>query len=119
MSQVNTRRSLLHSTALVGGLCAALWGGAALAQAQTYSFDIPSEPLSTALREFARVSGQQIIFTDDLVAGKNAPALHGSYSTDDALARLLSGTTLVVERSPTGAIMVRSKNAQAARDERA
>jgi len=119
MSQVNARRSLLHGTALVGGLCAALWGGAAVAQVQTYSFDIPSEPLSVALRDYARVSGQQIIFTDDLVAGKHTAALHGTYSADDALAHLLTGTTLMVERSPTGAIMVRPKNAQAASSEAA
>src|SRR6185312_3161080 len=117
MLKVNARRSLLHSTALVGSLYATLWGGAALAQAQTYSFDIPSEPLSAALRDYARVSGQQIIFTDDLVAGKRAAALHGTYSADDALAHLLTGTTLVVDRASNGAIMVRSKNAEAASNE--
>jgi len=94
----------------------ALWSGAAAAQAQTYSFDIPAEPLSTALREFARVSGQQIIFTEDLVASKSTTALHGNFSADDALERLLAGTKLVVERSPSGAIMVRSKNTQTPHD---
>ncbi len=117
MSKINARRSLLRSTALVGSLCFALWSAAAVAQAQTYSFDIPAEPLSSALREFARVSGQQIIFTDDLVAGRSAAPLHGSYSADDALSRLLAGTALVVDRSSSGAIMVRLKNAQAASNE--
>ncbi|MEI9988584.1 MAG: TonB-dependent receptor [Rhizomicrobium sp.] len=88
-----------------------------MAQPQTYTFDIPAEPLSSSLRAFAQVSGQQIIFTDDLVAGKSAPALHGSYSVEDALKQLLAGTGLVIERAPNGAIMVRSKNAQAASNE--
>ncbi|MEJ1969097.1 MAG: TonB-dependent receptor [Rhizomicrobium sp.] len=114
MSKNRLRGSLLRSGAHVGTLCVALWTGQALAQAQTYAFDIPAEPLSTALREYARVSGQQIIFTDDLVAGKSAPALHGSYAADEALSHLLAGTALVIERSPTGAIMVRPKNAEAA-----
>ena len=43
------------------------------AQAQTYSFDIPAESLSASLHEYARVSGQQIIFTNDLVAGLHQP----------------------------------------------
>ncbi|HEY2071605.1 MAG TPA: TonB-dependent receptor [Rhizomicrobium sp.] len=91
-----------------------LLSGHAIAQSQTYSFDIPAEPLSVALRDFARVSGQQIIFTDDLVAGKNAPGLHGDFSPEAALSQLLAGTNLVVERGPSGAVMVRRKNAQAA-----
>src|SRR5258706_9064002 len=115
MLKLNARQKFLRGSALVGSLCIALWSSVALAQ--TYSFDIPPEPLSVALRDYARVSGQQIIFTNDLVSGKRAPALHGTYSADDALAHLLSGTTLVVERSPTGAIMVRSKNAEAAQNE--
>ena len=114
MPKVKLRSRFLWSSAVVAGLCTAMWNGQVCAQVPEYNFDIPSESLSAALREFARVSGQQIIFTDDLVSGKSAPALHGSYSADDALSYLLAGTNLVVERAPSGAIMVRRKNGQAA-----
>ncbi len=117
MSKMTARSSLLRTSALAGSLCLVMWACGAAAQTQTYNFNIPAEPLSQSLRAFAQVSGQQIIFTDDLVAGKNAPSLHGSYSADDALAQLLAGTGLIVEHSPTGAIMVRRKNAQAASNE--
>src|ERR1700722_11491852 len=113
MSKMISRTALLRNSALIGSLCAALWTGAALGQAQTYTFDIPKEPLSQALREYARVSGQQIIFTDDLVAGKTASPLHGSYAPDEALSRLLAGTSLVAERSTNGALMVKPKKEQA------
>jgi outer membrane receptor protein involved in Fe transport len=104
-----SRRSLLRTTALVGSLYVAIWSGTAFAQGQSFSFDIPQQSLAASLRDYARVSGQQIIFTDDLVAGKTASPLHGSYSADDALAHLLSGTGLVVERSLTGAVMIRAE----------
>src|SRR3984957_920646 len=77
------------------------------APAQTYSFDIPAESLSASLHEYARVSGQQIIFTNDLVAGYTSRPLHGTYDPSEALSQLLSGTGLVVKHSPSGALMIR------------
>jgi len=56
-------RHWLLRTVSVGSLCVALWSGSALAEQQKYSFDLPQQPLSDALKEYARVSGQQIIFT--------------------------------------------------------
>ena len=79
---------------------------AATAQAQDRAYSIPAEPLSSSLREFARVSGEQIVFTDDLVRGKSAPALQGSFSADEALARILVGTDLVARRTSGGTIMI-------------
>ena len=97
----------------MGFRCACLLGGVSAAavicgqaQAQNYSFDIPAQPLSASLREYAHVSGQQIIFTNDLVAGYTGRPLHGSYNPDEALSQLLSGTGLVVERSPSGVLMI-------------
>ncbi len=92
---------------------------AAWSQTPAYSFDIPAEPLATALHDFARISGQQIIFSSDQVAGKSVAALRGEYSSEDALSRLLAGTDLVVDRAASGGIMVRPKNAEAASNDRA
>ncbi len=79
---------------------------AAAAQAQERAYSRPAEPLSARLREFARVSGEQIVFTDDLVRGKTAPALQGSFSPDEALDRILAGTGLVARRSESGTLMI-------------
>jgi hypothetical protein len=92
MSNWNVRRSALYSSALAKSLCFCLWNGAAEAQSQTYNFDLPSRSLSASLRQYAQVSGQQIIFTDELVAGLKAKPLHGIYSADDALSQLPAGS---------------------------
>src|SRR5258708_25342368 len=114
MPKRNSLRSLLRATASVGSLCVVLCSVPALAQGQTYTFDIPAQSLAASLRDYARVSGQQIIFTNDLVAGYSGRPLHGSYSPGEALSQLLAGTGLVVERSPSGALMVRRERHAAA-----
>lgn len=108
------RRALLRGSALV----AAAWLSGAADQAlgqpaATYSFDMPAEPLSKALHDYAQISGRQIIFTQADVAAKTAPALKGRYSPDEALSRLLAGSDLVADRSPTGGVLVRPKNGRA------
>jgi len=74
---------------------------------RSFSFDIAPEPLAQALRTYGQVSGQAIIFTDDLVEGITSPSLKGVYTPEAALERLLKGTGLTTERSPSGAIMIR------------
>ena len=109
------RRCWLLRTVSVGSLCIALWSGDALAQQSKYSFDLPSQPLSDSLKEYARVSGQQIIFTEDLVLGYVAKPLHGTLTAGDALNQLLDGTGLFVEHTTTGAVMIRRVTRAAAK----
>ncbi|HWX89647.1 MAG TPA: TonB-dependent receptor plug domain-containing protein, partial [Rhizomicrobium sp.] len=114
MLNMKLRRPLLRSTALIGTLWAYAMGTNAFAQPDAYAFDIPAEPLTAALQEVAKVSGKQIIFAESLTAGKSASALHGSYTTQEALNHLLSGTDLSAVQADSGGIMVRPKNARAA-----
>ncbi len=85
----------------------ALLATAAVAQERSFHFDIASQPLSQALKTFGQVSGLEIIFTEEVVAGRDAGALKGEYTTEAAIERLLSGTGLIAERSPAGALMIR------------
>jgi len=103
------RRCWLLRTVSVSGLCVALWSGGAFAQSPQpkYSFDLPAQPLSDSLKEYARLSGQQIIFTEDLVWGYVAKPLHATLTAGDALTQLLEGTGLFVEHTATGAVMIR------------
>jgi outer membrane receptor protein involved in Fe transport len=94
-------------TVSTAGLCVGAANGGAQAQDQTFVFDMPQQSLSASLRDYARVSGQQIIFTDDLVAGYTGKPLHGAYSPAAALSQLLAGTGLIAERSSLGALMIR------------
>ncbi len=104
---VKTSHRWLLRTVSAGSLCLML-GTAAMAQPQqTFAFNLPQQSLSSSLREYARISGRQIIFTEDIVAGLNSRPLQGQLSANDALGQLLSGTGLVVEYSSSGAAMIR------------
>ncbi|MEC5397571.1 TonB-dependent siderophore receptor [Uliginosibacterium sp. H1] len=56
--------------------------------------DIPAQGLGSALNELARQTGQQLIVAPELVANRQAPAVSGSLTPDQALQRLLSGSGL-------------------------
>ncbi|WP_052516712.1 TonB-dependent receptor [Brevundimonas abyssalis] len=103
----SARRALLCSTALALGLAFGIPAPAAAAsQERTASYDIQNQSLGVALREFGRLSGVQIIFSEDLVRGRTAPALRGDFAASEALDRLLAGSGLVAQRTPTGAVMI-------------
>ena len=72
-----------------------------LAQAETSSagvaerrFDIPAQPLSSALTLFGRQSGLQVAVDSSLVSGLRTNGLQGSYTPEQALGQLLAGTGL-------------------------
>src|SRR5581483_3380445 len=77
-------------------------------EGRSYHFAIANQSLSQALRSFGHISGQEVIFTEDMVAGL-AASLEGDFTAEGALERLLKGTGLVAERSPSGAIMIRRR----------
>jgi iron complex outermembrane recepter protein len=60
-----------------------------------YHFNIDSQPLATALQQFAEQSGVQVIFFSRVTEGLQAPALHGTYTIPGGLEMLLSGTHLI------------------------
>lgn len=67
--------------------------------APRYRFALPAQPLSDALSAVSRETGQNVVYADDLPYRLQAPALSGTYSAEEALAQLLAGTVLVVQRS--------------------
>lgn len=56
----------------------------------------PSQDLGAAIRSVAMRSGKTVIAPSELVDGKVAPALDGSYGPEEAVTRLLEGTNLRV-----------------------
>ena len=104
--QRRTHSILLGASALVGALT--LLCSPAAAQQQTYTFELPAQPLDAALRAFASQSQQQVIFTDKDTVGRRAPSLNGEYSVDDALGVLLAGTDLQVHRTSKGVLTIAS-----------
>jgi iron complex outermembrane recepter protein len=102
--------TLLRAGLVASALALAVPAASVHAQTRTFSFDIPAETLSEALRDYGRATAQQIIFTEDLVAGRRSPALRGTFEADEALQRLLAGSGLRMERTPAGAIMIVRSN---------
>lgn len=101
----NNRRTRTHcrALALAVAIAAALPAYAVSAQSATTreattTFDIPAGDLSAALERFSTQSGIQAMYRQELVAGKRAKAVSGALAPAAALARLLDGTGLVLER---------------------
>lgn len=76
-------------------------------------FDMPPQPLDRALRQVARQTGAEIMFTPDQVAGVPAPRLTGEMTTVQAIEHLIADTGLVAERAAS-AIVIRGRGRPAA-----
>lgn len=88
-------RGTLLAAAAIGTLVAPT---SALAQEQRrVEYQIGAGDLGDALKAVSRKSGKEVIFTSEAVLGRTAPALHGTYSADDAVRALLKGSGLSAE----------------------
>lgn len=64
------------------------------AMAQTASFDIPAQPMASALAQFARQANLKFAAAPPAVQGHQAPAVQGSQDVAQALNALLRGSGL-------------------------
>lgn len=99
-------------------LCSVALGAVspALAQAESpaVAVHIEQRSLGQALTQLARQSGRQLIFAPEAVRGKRARPLHGQYTPEQALNRLLAGSNLSYEQTAGGALVVSARGAVAA-----
>ncbi len=63
--------------------------------ARVHRFDMPAKPLLEALAEFTAATGVQVFRPSGQAIGGMSGAVSGSFTAEQALARLLSGTGLV------------------------
>lgn len=90
--------------------CAAFILSAALANAQNAAprtFEITPQNLSSALTEFARQSGTEILFAPEIVLDKTSPGVSGKLDPLSALTKLLGDNGLTFTRTPQGAILLK------------
>jgi hypothetical protein len=66
-------------------------------------FDVPTQPLASALDAFSKVTGREIFYDGSIGRGRRSTAVEGSFMPDEALSLLLSGTNLVA--LPNGEIL--------------
>ncbi len=72
-----------------------------------YAIHQPAQPLADALTAISRQTGRSLLFNPVLVDGRTARAISGQMSAEEAIARLLHGTGLVLE-ARAGALVVRA-----------
>ncbi|WP_029615708.1 TonB-dependent siderophore receptor [Pseudomonas putida] len=82
------RRSLRLAAPMAVGLA----GLPAIAQAQQVQFNVPAQPLASALLAFGSQSNLQVLYSPQDVEGKRSSALTGAMEPAAALSRLLQGT---------------------------
>lgn len=105
----------LYSGIAVIGLTAAV---PAFAQEQTFELNIPAQDLTSSLRAFARVSGQQVVFDERATASRQAPAVNGSHTVREALNILLSGSGLAAKPQGPGRFVVQSSTEASGKSDR-
>ncbi len=69
------------------------------AQAQTYTFDIPAQPLAAALDAFSDQTRISVLASADQLAGYTSLAVTGQYTASDALAAMLANSNLAVSEN--------------------
>ena len=76
-----------------------------------FAFDVPREELALALNQIAQQSHIEISYSAELTRGKISPMLRGTYTSEEALKRLLRGSRLRVRRIAGGALVIENTGA--------
>lgn len=63
-----------------------------------FDFDIPAQPLESALYQYGEVSRQPALFDASMIAGRTSSAVRGRYAAGVALHHLLEGSGLAAEK---------------------
>ena len=101
-----SRRERLVRTAGAAFAAALALGPWRVALAAPTSFEIVTSDAATALAEFGRQSGREILFEYDLISGQRTRPISGSYEPIEALRRMIAGTKLRVSESADGVLIV-------------
>jgi TonB-dependent siderophore receptor len=101
----------MASTVFAAGLAAfapnpVLAQAVAEQQAKVLDYEIPTQDLTAALRQFAEVSKLQLVYDAKITGAKQSGALSGRMSEADALAQLLAGSGLTYQFASDGAVII-------------
>lgn len=65
-----------------------------------FDFNIPAQALAVALNKYASLTERAALFRSEMVAGRISAAVQGRYTPEAALAVMVQGTGLVLEKIP-------------------
>jgi iron complex outermembrane recepter protein len=74
----------------------------------TFRFDIPVQSLGSAIKALGTAANEQVLFSDDVVAGRRSTELKGEYTVIAAIKVLLKGSGLRVDRTASGVLLIRA-----------
>lgn len=86
--------------------------GRAQAQSASFAFDIGPRPLAQALNDFARVTGQSVVFTQGEAGAAQSPGVRGRMSADQALSAITARTGWSWQRSNAGTVTLAREAAE-------
>jgi len=92
--RASNSRALLALIGLLSSISAAV-PVASQATEALIEFDIPAQALDAALSAYGSTARTQLLFDPDLIEGRRANGLKGTFTAADALRRLLAGTGIV------------------------
>ena len=93
---------LLAASSAAAMICAT----PATAQAQEVELSLPAQDLATSLREVSLRTGRSVVASGDLVRGRQAPAIAGASTAEEAVRLLLAGSGLEVRRVGNSLVVV-------------
>jgi TonB family protein len=80
--------------ALTFGIGLTVLARSVVAQELRLEFDIPAQPLPTALERYANITGRDVLYNSNLTIGRRSRGVKGHLSSDSALTTLLEETGL-------------------------
>lgn len=75
-----------------------------VASSAPIEFNIPTQPLGSALNAFAEATGWQVSVPSELIAGKTSSGMTGRHQPEEALQSLLAGSGLTYRLTATNAV---------------
>lgn len=103
-----TKSDLRWGRACVSALAMVAAAPTASAQAaERHPYDLPAQDLGASLRAVASASARNIIAAADVIDDRRAPPLHGTFTAEEAVARLLSGSGLEFRLVQSDIVIVR------------
>lgn len=85
-------------------------GGADTGIEATFQFDIPAQPLQSAIEAYSAAAGVSVLYLGTLAIGRTSAPVRGRYTPQAALDRLLEGTDLAIGRTtPEAYVLMRTE----------
>lgn len=103
MPGLTTLARLARSAAIA---CALASTAFAQTDPSVVDFDIPAQPLNSALVAFSRQSGTQVSASAETLEGKTSSPVYGTLSSQAAISRLLAGTGLKAQSADSSSFVV-------------